>query len=206
MSRRRIGRRAKVRLGGCFRSLLLSGRRLDYYAATECSPPPRNGGRLSGTGRVSGAARDTDHLVARCLPHTDVDSKKEFHIMSLPLSDVAQLVGGKLSGDGAIAIHGAAILRDARRGDVTLIDKPRLLKQLATCEASAILCPSGLEIDGRPSVAVDDVHACFARIVEHFRPQPAATGCGISPQAVISSTAVLGPDVVVHPARPLARM
>ena len=93
--------------------------------------------------------------------------------MSLPLSDVAQLVGGKLSGDGAIAIYGAAILRDARRGDLTLIDKPRLLKQLAACEASAILCPSGLEIDGRPSVAVDDVHACFATDRRAF---PATTG------------------------------
>ena len=125
--------------------------------------------------------------------------------MSLPLSDVAQLVDGKLSGDGAIAIYGAAILRDARRGDLTIIDKPRLLKQLATCEASAVLCPSGLEIEGRPSVAVDDVHACLpgsSSISGLNRPHRLR----ISPQAVISSTAVLGPDVVSIPARPLAMM
>lgn len=119
--------------------------------------------------------------------------------MSLPLRDVAELVGGRLSGNGGIAIQGAAILRDAQEGDLTLIDKPRLLKQLATCRASAVLCPADLHIDGWPAIGVDDVHGCFAKIVEHFRPQFAAANCGVSPQAIISPTAVLGPEVVIHP-------
>ena len=118
---------------------------------------------------------------------------------TMALSALAELVGGRLLGDGTTLIGGAAILRDAVAGDVTLVDKPRLLKQLVNCRASAVVVPRGIQVECRPTVEVDDVHAAFARIVAHFRPPRCTTGAGVSPDAQVSSTARLGTDVVVHP-------
>lgn len=55
--------------------------------------------------------------------------------MDLALGDIANLVGGQLNGDAAIPISGAAIIRDANVGDITLADKPQLANQLADCRA-----------------------------------------------------------------------
>src|SRR5688500_9213308 len=59
--------------------------------------------------------------------------------MDLALGDLANLVGGQLNGDAFIPISGAAIIRDANSGDITLADKAQLANQLAECRAAAVL-------------------------------------------------------------------
>jgi UDP-3-O-[3-hydroxymyristoyl] glucosamine N-acyltransferase len=46
---------------------------------------------------------------------------------------------------------------------------------------------------------VADVHAAFARIVSHFRPPRTQAAIGVSPYAIVSSTARLGANVNIHP-------
>ena len=118
--------------------------------------------------------------------------------MSLVLSEVAALVGGQISGSGDVLITGAAIIRDSKPGDITLADKHKLLNQVTASRASAVLVPRGLHVDQLPSIAVDNVHASFSRIVEHFRPRHEPRERGVSPQAQISETAVVDPSAVVH--------
>ena len=103
--------------------------------------------------------------------------------MSMVLSDVAALVGGDLTGNGAVSITGAAIIRDAGEGDITLADSPHLADLLSTCDASAAIVPRGVELEGLPCIRVDDVHAAFARIVAHFRPSYGHRVVGVSPAA-----------------------
>jgi UDP-3-O-[3-hydroxymyristoyl] glucosamine N-acyltransferase len=119
--------------------------------------------------------------------------------MDLALGDIANLVGGQLNGDACIPITGAAIIRDAHPGDITLADKAQLASQLAECRAAAVLVPPDVTPNGVPFVTVSDVHAAFARIVERFRPRAMNQPYGVSAAAHVSPTAQLGREVVVYP-------
>ena len=117
--------------------------------------------------------------------------------MNMHLGDIATLVGGNLHGDPALQITGAAILRDAGEGDITLADRTHVA-QLADCRASAVLVPPGLFPDGKSFVTVSDVHASFAKIVEQFRPATQNHRNGVSVAAHVGKTAHIGQHVVVH--------
>jgi UDP-3-O-[3-hydroxymyristoyl] glucosamine N-acyltransferase len=117
---------------------------------------------------------------------------------SMTLGDVAVLVGGQLTGDPGIPITGASVIRDASSGDLTLADCPPLVKKLEGCQAVAAIVPPGLAPKGLAFVAVDDVHAAFAKVVEWFRPRYHPRDVGLSPGAHISPSARIAPDAVVH--------
>lgn len=119
--------------------------------------------------------------------------------MQATLGELAALVHGRLIGDGDLPICGAAPLGDAEPGQITLIDKPERCGHLETSRASAVVAPPSVVFDRLPVIQVDDVHRAFAVIVARFRPPRHAPRVGISPQAVVSSTARLGWDVDVHP-------
>ena len=119
--------------------------------------------------------------------------------MSRTLQELANLVAGRLIGDGAVAISGAAILRDAQPGDITFADSPSKLLELRRSRASAAVVPTGFEGEGIACVVVDDVHAAFAEMVRLFRPQRMSQSPGISPQAFIAPTARIAPGVSIHP-------
>lgn len=119
--------------------------------------------------------------------------------MAHTLRELADLVGGRASGDEELTIQGAAILRDARPGDITLADRPQLADMLSASRASAVVVNGNFRPVGVPFITVDNVHQAFARIVACFRPRSQACQRGISPRAEISPTARLGADVIVHP-------
>lgn len=118
--------------------------------------------------------------------------------MSMPLGEIASLVGGSLHGDAGVPIKGAAILRDATEGDITLADRNHV-GMVTETRAAAVLVPPGLMPDGKPFVTVTDVHASFAKIVELFRPNSQHTRLGVSAQAQVGKTARIGANAVVHP-------
>jgi UDP-3-O-[3-hydroxymyristoyl] glucosamine N-acyltransferase len=119
--------------------------------------------------------------------------------MQATLGELAALVEGRLFGDENILIQGAASLRDAEPGQITLIDgdgKNHLLQQ---CRAAAVIAPKNLSCQDFPAILVDDVHRAFAIVVLHFHPQRRARRIGISPLAVISPTAKIAENVDIHP-------
>lgn len=119
--------------------------------------------------------------------------------MDFVLSDLANMVGGQVSGNGDVPISGAAIIRDAGQGDITLADSPRLADELASSKASAVLVPPNFQPGGLPSVTVANVHESFAKIVSALRPQCQLRITGVSAAAHVSPTAEIGPNVVVYP-------
>src|SRR5688572_6222419 len=92
--------------------------------------------------------------------------------MSMYLGEIASLVGGNLHGDAALPITGAAVLRDAHEGDITLVDRQHV-HELAKSSASAVLVPPDLMPPDKPYVMVKDLHASFTKIIERFRPMAA---------------------------------
>ena len=119
--------------------------------------------------------------------------------MQATLAELAALVDGTLLGDGDLEIRGAASTRDAKIGDITLIDGKDKRRSLSDCRASAVIVPKGVELDLLPAIQVDDVHWAFAAIIFHFHPRRRQRRIGISPAAVVSPSAKLGSDVDVHP-------
>ncbi|MBI1903663.1 MAG: UDP-3-O-(3-hydroxymyristoyl)glucosamine N-acyltransferase [Planctomycetia bacterium] len=119
--------------------------------------------------------------------------------MHVSLAELAKRVGGKLGGDGAKIIAGAAPLRDAGPADITFVDCLDHANLLQTTRAGAAVVPPGLATSQLPVIEARDVHAAFTAIVSLFRPPRRARRIGVSPQAVVSPTAVIGADVDIHP-------
>src|SRR5687767_10971439 len=115
--------------------------------------------------------------------------------MNLTLSAIAALVQGDLHGDGDLPINGAATLATARPGEITLADNVKLTRHLAASAASAVIVPRDFSPPDRPHITVDNVHAAFSQVVQHFRPQRVRRHVGISPTASISASAQLSAAV-----------
>jgi len=119
--------------------------------------------------------------------------------MQATLAELAALVHGQLIGDGDLTIQGAAPLRDAGPGEITLIDRPDRSSCLVSSRASAVVAPRSVVPNGVPVIQVDDVHQAFKVIVARFHPPRTNHRIGVSPMAVVSPTATLGINVDVHP-------
>jgi UDP-3-O-[3-hydroxymyristoyl] glucosamine N-acyltransferase len=119
--------------------------------------------------------------------------------MQTTLGELAALVEGRLIGDENILIQGAASLRDAEPGEISLIDSDDKSHLLPQCRATAVIAPKNFASTGFPTILVDDVHRAFAIIVLQFHPQRCTKRVGISPLASISQTARIGENVNIHP-------
>ncbi len=119
--------------------------------------------------------------------------------MHITLAELATLVGGQLVGDGSAAIVGAATVRDAEPGQITLVDQIEKAHLLVSCRASAVVAPKGFPVGAIPAILVDDVHRAFTTIVSHFCPPHEMRRIGISPRAVVSPSARIGANVDIHP-------
>jgi UDP-3-O-[3-hydroxymyristoyl] glucosamine N-acyltransferase len=117
----------------------------------------------------------------------------------VPLANLAELVGGNVTGDDGVLITGAAPLGDVLPGQITFVDDPKKLPQLVDTNAVAIVVPSRVTCERLPVLQVEDVHVAFTRIMEHFHPARQELPAEINPLAIISPTARLGDHVDVHP-------
>lgn len=118
--------------------------------------------------------------------------------MQATLAELAALVDGHIIGDGQLLIQGAGTVRDAEPGQITLVDQAEKGHLLDQCRATAVVGPRGFVAKSIPVIQVDDVHAAFATIVNHYCPRQAMKRTGISPLASVSPTAKIGRDVDIH--------
>lgn len=118
--------------------------------------------------------------------------------MPSTLAELAKLVGGSVRGDATVAISGTATNDVARPGEITLADHPDRARRLAASEAAAVVASADVVCGDKPAIVVSDVHAAFAIIVSHFRPQRSSKKIGVSARAYVSAKARLAMDVDVH--------
>lgn len=119
--------------------------------------------------------------------------------MTARLSELADLVGGVLSGDGDLEITGTEVLDCVREGQITFVDSAQRLDDLTRSLAAAVVVPRALTPVARPHIVVDSVRPAFARIVRHFRPHHQSVEPGISPLAYVSPTATIAEGVSIAP-------
>ena len=114
------------------------------------------------------------------------------------LGELAELVGGRVYGDPATVIRGAAVLGQVADGEITFIDHADRVKRLAGTQAAAVVRPENIHCNWPAAILVTDVHAAFATIISHFRPPRLRAAVGVHPQAIVSQSARLGTGVNVH--------
>jgi UDP-3-O-[3-hydroxymyristoyl] glucosamine N-acyltransferase len=120
--------------------------------------------------------------------------------MSFTVGELAKMCDGKVSGDAADTITGAASLAEATSGEITFYGNPRYLAAFRRTRASAALVPQDFEeqIVGA-QIRVADPSKAFEQVVLKFAPQPISFPPGIHPSAVIAPEASLGKNVAIGP-------
>lgn len=112
---------------------------------------------------------------------------------------LAEVVSGKVVGDGELVIHGARPLQEAQLGDVTFVESKGLAPILQQSRASAALVPAELEIPGKTLIQVADPLMAFVLIVQQLQGKTERTATGIDERAVIHPSAKIGPGASIAP-------
>jgi UDP-3-O-[3-hydroxymyristoyl] glucosamine N-acyltransferase len=120
---------------------------------------------------------------------------------------VADLVGGRLLGDGGVVVSSVGPIDRAGPGALTMAVSPRYAQALAGSAASAVLVPPALaEADARPAarVVVPDPYGAMVRVIRRLFPDEELPP-GIDPSARIGAGTRLGADVTIGPQSVIGR-
>jgi len=120
--------------------------------------------------------------------------------MKLTAHEIATVVEGTLHGSPDILITGAAGLSEAAASDISFLGNSKYLEQLSKTAAGVVLVPASIEEPDRPVIKVKNPQFAFAKILHIIeQEQNPAEKSGIHSTAIVSSTASIGPDVVIGP-------
>ena len=124
--------------------------------------------------------------------------------MRVSLSEIAELIDGKIFGDKEPEITRLARIEEAMEGDLTFLYLPAYEKYFKTTKASAILVKPGFK-KSRSDIAyieVNDPNKAFSKIIiKFFTPDFSLSGIDatsfVHPSASVGKNAALGKNVVV---------
>jgi UDP-3-O-[3-hydroxymyristoyl] glucosamine N-acyltransferase len=119
------------------------------------------------------------------------------------LGQLAALVGGRLVGDGDVAIQSARPVGEAGPGDITFIENERYAKLLRTSPASAAIVGPHFKTAAAakpdlPVIEVDDPITAFLAVRTHLSGAARTRWTGVHPLSCVAPTAKLGANVAVH--------
>ena len=116
-------------------------------------------------------------------------------------SELAELCGAVLEGDGARVLVGPASLSEARADQVSFLRSARNAPELDGTRAGAVIVPFDLRSQRRDLALLrcQDPSRAFSRVVEVFRPAGARPAPGVDPRAAVARDARLGEGVSIGP-------
>ena len=117
---------------------------------------------------------------------------------SLSLKELSNHVGGVITGDSSVMIHGAAGLKEAGKGEITFLSNPRYANLLGETQASAVILSRPDPKLKCAQIVVENTYYAFAlilRLLVSEAYQPA----GVSSQAFIGDEVRLGRDLSILP-------
>lgn len=118
--------------------------------------------------------------------------------MMLTLAEIAELVGGRLTGDPGRTVARVATLASAAADSITFVTKDSYLAAFLGSDAACAFLPEGLDAPGRNVIHHLNPYAAMAQLIGRMYPDEPPTP-GVSPLAVVHPAAVLGDDVSVGP-------
>ena len=118
--------------------------------------------------------------------------------MKVPLSEIADLVQGRISGDPERLICGVGPFEQAGENDITVAGNAKFLKKMDACNAAAIIVPHDIDNEDRNLLQVDMPMVAFAKVMQYFYP-PQQPRAGVHPRAEIGRDFKCGQDVAIAP-------
>ena len=123
--------------------------------------------------------------------------------MVATVEELAALVGGRLVGDGTVAIRSARPVGEAGPGDITFIENERFAQKLRTSPASAAIVGPHFKRAGTagplPIIEVDDPMQAFLAVRSHLGKGQKPRWAGIHPQSWVAPSARIGENVAIYP-------
>jgi UDP-3-O-[3-hydroxymyristoyl] glucosamine N-acyltransferase len=113
-------------------------------------------------------------------------------------AQIAEHVGGELTGAAETPITGLSDFDEAQPGHLTLIGTQRFANRWSDCKASAALIKRGLDcpsVGDRVLIQVDNADLAFTKALTLYAPPPIHTEPGIHPTAVVHESATIGQGV-----------
>lgn len=121
---------------------------------------------------------------------------------SFTTQQIADRVGGTLTGPGDITITGVESMDSAGPSHLTFIRDAGNAGRWSTCCAGVALVCKGVQVVADPARAlihVPDADLALATALEMFAPPPARPAVGVHPSAVVDPSAKLSPGIAVGP-------
>jgi len=118
--------------------------------------------------------------------------------VAVTVKELAELVGGRLVGDGSLVIHRASPLDEAGPGHITFVADDKHARQLAACQASAVILKPNHPANGKVQIEVADPLHAFLKVFQQLHGRPEPPPCGIDARAVVQPTARIGKDASLH--------
>ena len=113
------------------------------------------------------------------------------------LEELAEIVGGEVSGDGTVNITGVAGIKEAGKGQITFLANSKYESYLATTKASALITEGSGNFSG-PAIYVENPYLAFLKVVTLFDKGPMERyPRKIHSTAVISESASIGSEVSI---------
>jgi UDP-3-O-[3-hydroxymyristoyl] glucosamine N-acyltransferase len=114
------------------------------------------------------------------------------------LAEISTMVGGDLTGDPEITIHGLADLASARKGEIAFMVKEAHIGILKKSNGSAFIVPRTLAYDEKPLIRVANPYLAAARLQNFFQAKP-FQAAGISPTSAIGSNCDIPAETSIGP-------
>jgi UDP-3-O-[3-hydroxymyristoyl] glucosamine N-acyltransferase len=118
--------------------------------------------------------------------------------VSITVRELAELVHGKVVGDGDLCVEAARQLADAQAGDITFLETDRHASRLAASAAIAAVVSVAIPSSGKTLIVVADPLMAFVTIVQHLHGKPQRPPHQIDPLASIDPSAQIGDEPSIH--------
>ncbi|HEU4769149.1 MAG TPA: UDP-3-O-(3-hydroxymyristoyl)glucosamine N-acyltransferase [Pyrinomonadaceae bacterium] len=115
----------------------------------------------------------------------------------MTVRELAELVNGRVIGDGETQIERIADLDQAREGEIAYVDNEKFFATAVASKASCLLVPEADKFPGRTLIEVRNPKLAFAQIgavLHSTRREPS-----IHPSAVVAETARVSPTAYIGP-------
>lgn len=116
--------------------------------------------------------------------------------MELTLSEIAELVGGRLAGRGDRVVLRLASLEAAGPDDLTFVTDAAYLARFLERPGACAIVPTDLAAPGRDVVHHDNPRAAVARLLESLDKEPRPEA-GVAPSALVDPSAEIGAGVSI---------
>lgn len=115
------------------------------------------------------------------------------------LSELAEIVGGKVIGEDDMMIVGVGSVKDgALAGTITFAESEELHRAAEKTDAAAVIVSKEISHSSKVLLQVDNPRLAYAKIAHEFMPKPLMTG-EINPSSMVHPDATVGKDVSIHP-------